>query len=212
MNIYTYYKPIQAMGGKAQELIIDIWKKSWIGAGFVPVVIGENEARSNPMFPRYSDIMAVKPLMNMADYELACFFRWAAMSQIGGGLMADYDCLNNGFSPDDIQETEMTIYEPPHIPCLVSGSALEYHRMMEMFMRFNISDYKDWLKPHSHGGKGTSDMLILANYPEEFKTMPYVRQYTDNGWETSKAIHFSNRSCGGQKLSEMNKWLKTLST
>lgn len=215
MKIHTYYKLIPALGQKGQEAILRMWSENWDRAGFQPIVLGQQDAEKHPDFGIYSDHVRSMPAMNhhTPEYEHACFFRWIAMAHVGGGLMADYDCFNAGFGPEDVVWKEMTIYEPPHVPCLVSGSSMEYERVInDIFMKFNLSMYQDWLKPHSRNGKGVSDMLILANHSDQLNGVDLVRQYKKDGMAGAKAIHFSNSSCGGNKVKVIKSWLKTQST
>ena len=200
------------MGQSGQEQILRLWVDNWKQAGFDPVVIGQQQAEAHPSYDEFRNYVTKMPFMNVFEYELACFLRWMAMAHIGGGLMADYDCFNAGFEPGDVIFKDMTIYEPPHVPCLVSGSSLEYERVIQIFMNFNIGMYKDWLKPHSRNGKGVSDMLILANHSDQLNGVDMVRQYNKDGMSGAKAIHFSNSSCGGQKFKAIQSWLKTQST
>jgi len=202
------------MGQQGQEEILRLWVDNWKQAGFDPVVIGQQQAEAHPGFNEFKERITAMPMMNhnIPDYEHACFFRWIAMANVGGGLMADYDCFNAGFEPEDVVFKDMTIYEPPHVPCLVSGSSLEYERVIQIFMNFNIGMYKDWLKPHSRNGQGVSDMLVLANHSDQLEGKDLVRQYDPSGMKGSKAIHFSNRSCGGNKVKVIKEWLKTQST
>ena len=126
--------------------------------------------------------------------------------------MADYDCFNNGFRPEDVDSNEMTIYEPPHVPCLVSGTSAEYERVIQIFMNFNTNMYKDWLKAHSRGGMAVSDMLILANHSDQLRGKSCVAHWDPNGANDAKAIHFCNACCGGKKIEAIQSWLKTQRT
>lgn len=197
------------MGTDGQQILLGLWCENWKKAGFEPVVIGENHAMEHPNFRAFSDHVRSFTPMNYhtPEYEHACFYRWMAMAHIGGGLMADYDCLNSGFRPEDVVDKEMTIYEPPHVPCLVSGSALEYERVIQIFMDFRTAMYKDWLKKHSRGGTGVSDMLILANHSDQLNGKDVVREYNRDGMSEAKAIHFSNASCGGKKIAAIKSWM-----
>ena len=214
MKVYTYYKDVPSLNKNGQIKLLECWSNNWADKGFDPVVMGENDAKLHPNFHAFTDRMGSFPMMNHNNpgYDMACFHRFMAMTQLGGGLMSDYDCLNNHFKPCDIVVGEMTVYCPPHVPCLVSGSALEYERIIDLFMQFDPSMYKEWLHEHSNGGTAVMDMLILANYPDHINGVPYVKEYSTKGWEKSKAIHFPSCKCGPKKLDIMNKWTQTQST
>lgn len=195
-----------------QQHILRLWCENWQSHGFEPVILTQHHAESHPNFLALDSHIRVMPLMNNSDYEMACFHRWLAMANVGGGLMADYDCFNNGFRKDDVDQSgQITIYQPPHVPSLVSGPSLEYERVInEIFMKFSTSQYKDWLKAHSKGGTAVSDMLILANTPELLNGKDIVREfrYHDDSWKSAKAIHFCNGGTGGRKLECITAWLQ----
>lgn len=135
------------------------------------------------------------------------------MAYVGGGLMADYDCFNNGFTPEDISDSKiLTVYCPPHVPCLVSGPALEYERVVrEIFMRFKPSDYKDWLKKHTRNGTAIQDMLVLANHSDQIEGKDIVREfsYKSEDWKKAKAIHFCHAGTNCRQLECIKQWLQT---
>lgn len=214
MRIHAYFKPIKEIGPVGQQRLIDLWKQNWSGAGFEPVIIGPPQAEAHPLYPEYSRHVIGMPMMNYHTpaYDHSCFFRWLAMAQVGGGLMADYDCFNAGFKPEEVEPEAMTIYEPPHVPCLVSGSKSEFERVVKIFMDFRLKMYKQWLLPHSRGGQGVSDMLILANHSDQVKGKDIVREWTKDGVDKAKAIHFATSRCGPNKIAIIESWTKTRST
>ena len=204
-NIYTYCMPIL----DNQEWILDRWRETWASHGWKPVLLDQFDAGRHPAFESYTEIMEKKPLMNFFEYEMACFHRWLALAAVGGGVMSDYDCMNNGLTPDDISYSdELTIYEPPHVPSLVGGSAEEYERIAKLFGAFNVKDYKKELYPHTKGGTAVSDMLILANCPDQVKPCKIVAEYKSEGWQQAKAIHFSHNSCEEKKEKAIKEWLR----
>jgi len=209
MNIYTYYAYIPEFTNRELE-IIKHWKQSWKNNGWNPIVLSINTAKKHPKFNWYTSEISKKPFMNMYDYEIACFHRWIAMAQVGGGVMSDYDCLNNGLKPDNIQDYikggKMTIYEPPFVPCLVSGSKKEYERILDLFVSFKTSEYKQELYPHTKIGTAVSDMLILANYPKQVQPCEIVKELLNKDWKQAKVIHFSHAATKGKKLERIIEW------
>lgn len=213
MNIYTYFVPIGLIEERTQRRVLEWWRQTWSRAGWNPVILSEVIARTHPRFDSYSAVMRKKPLMNSAQYELACFYRWMATAAAGGGVQCDYDCINNGLTPEDIApllaDGKMTIYEPAHVPSLVSGSAAEFERMCDLFAGFEVSQYKPHMIAESQGGTKVSDMFILANFPEQFRPNKIVWEFhREPGWQTAKAIHFSNWACEGiGKENAIPRWL-----
>lgn len=202
MNIYTYFVPVSQIDYEGECRILNIWKRTWSEFGWNPVVLTENDAKGSPRYDWYFAQMKKKPFMNSFEYEMACFQRWLAMAQIGGGVHSDYDCMNNGLQPEDIksfvEDGNMTVYEPAHIPSLVSGSYREYHRMVDLFAGFDTSHFKPEMHKDTRGGTSVSDMLIIANNPETVRPSKVVWEFRrEAGWEKAKAIHFSHWACEG---------------
>lgn len=199
---------------KRERKILNWWKFTWFRAGWNPVVLSINEAKSHPRWEWYSNEINNKPMMNSTEYESACFHRWMAVAAIGGGIQSDYDCMNNGLRSehltDEIKDGSLTIYEPAHVPSLVSGSKEEFDRMCELFAGFRVSDYKPEMMAESMNGTRVSDMFILANHTDRFKTKKIVWEFhREPGWQSAKAIHFSNWSCDGiGKENAIPAWLQ----
>ena len=99
MNIYTYYDEVL----ENQIEIIEIWKESWRKNGWNPIVLDQQSINCSDVEIEYLENL---PSVNPKKYEMACFLRWNAMSNIGGGWMCDYDVINLGFSPDDSKKYE----------------------------------------------------------------------------------------------------------
>lgn len=214
MNVYTYFVPVPLIDQTQQRKLLEWWKFTWSECGWNPVVLSIQHAQSHPRWAWYQEAMSRKPLMNSPDYELACYYRWLAVAAVGGGVQSDYDCMNNWLTPSDVASSmadgKMTIYEPKHVPSLVSGSASEFERMAELFAGFEVSQYKAEMLAETRGGTVTSDMFILSNFPEQIRPQKVVWEYRkERGWQDAKAIHFSNWACEGiGKEKAISLWIK----
>lgn len=215
MNIYTYHVPVPQIDQRVESTVLANWQRTWRKHGWEPVILSHQHARSNPGYNQYREAMSKKPMMNSKEYELACFMRWLAMETVGGGVHCDYDVMNNGLSPMDVKpfldDGKMTLYEPAHVPSMVSGSREEYRRMCDHFARFELSHYKPHMMAESQGGKKVSDMFILANDPSVVRPHKLVWEFhREPGWQGAKVIHFSHWACEGiGKVHAIPAWLKT---
>lgn len=214
MNIYTYFVPVPGIDYDGEMKILQSWRESWQKGGWNPIVLNRPTVMRSSRFPWYDLQIHKNPFMNSDAYEAACFHRWLAMTEIGGGVHSDYDCMNNGLSPDDlekyIKDGVMTLYEPAHVPSLVSGSYNEYHRMVDLFANFKLADYKPEMHKETRGGTAVSDMLILANNPTVVRPVKIVWEFhREPGWQQAKAIHFSHWACEGiGKITAIHNWIK----
>lgn len=214
MNIYTYFVQVPEINYDGEIKVLEAWKETWSKAGWNPVVLTKDRAESSPRFKWYDEQIRRNPFMNSDTYESACFHRWLAMTECGGGVHSDYDCLNNGLTPEDmmphLEKGDMTVFEPPHVPSLVCGSYREFQRMVDLFAEFDLKDYRPDMLAHTRNGTAASDMLIIANKPESVKKSKVVWEFEkEPSWESAKAIHFSHWACEGKgKLSEISKWMK----
>lgn len=161
MKIYTYYEDLGHDIGFGhdnflyQEELIEMWKYSWVRAGFEPVVLGPDDAKNNPYYdtlmPSIQDMtMKLSKCDKKNRYELACFKRWFAYaSQTGYFLSADYDVINYNFNPfKETDESGKWTIEDEHgssvdkdkltffacfCPCLQSGYQEHYVNILHAF-------------------------------------------------------------------------------
>lgn len=185
--IYTYFETVPEMSYDDGMELIEIWKREWSRCGWVPVVLGYDDAAKHPKFSEAEWIFSAFPSSNPDGYDLACFNRWLAMSVVGGGWMSDFDVLpvNPQFNPTQKIEFFSGNKRDPLIPCLVHGSKAGYEEVISHFMA------------HIPKGDHTSDMVALRDFQGE--TYGGVLEYGDPGWQFAKAVHFSNHSMGPQQ-------------
>jgi hypothetical protein len=128
--------------------------------------------------------------------------RWLAMANIGGGVMIDYDVINNTFQEDInfFDFTELTIYQG-HVPCVVSGRSEDYFNMLKSFMVLKPIDIH-LINNKEH----TSDMIMLSNRKTDYKSLNLVANYPKIG----KLIHFSSSSCNTLKTNKYKEILNLI--
>lgn len=143
VTVYTYLHNREDVRKHSPSLLrqIDYWRKSWSVRGWTPVVLNEAVASVYPDFPQIDRIVSTYPTVNAPYYERACFLRWVALAQMGGGLMTDYDTVNNSFTPTNLQTLLEKNNQPPVLglcpgrtPCCVYASDAGARQMLDWFI------------------------------------------------------------------------------
>uniref|UniRef100_A0A6U3QJU3 Alpha 1,4-glycosyltransferase domain-containing protein n=1 Tax=Ditylum brightwellii TaxID=49249 RepID=A0A6U3QJU3_9STRA len=139
------------------------WKKLWYDAGWDPVVLTDDDAKAHPDFDKYEKEISK---LKIGFYDHLCFHRWMAMSQNGGGFMADIDSYPLNMDPKEFgtipNSGKFTVFEGSFsdgkmisaVPSLLSGSAGEWESMFKGMMKY----------VPKHAGKFFSDMRALQEY------------------------------------------------
>lgn len=187
MKIYTYFTTIPSMSLENEAKLILLWSERWRAAGFEPVVLNEYIARKHPYFDEFDAAVQKMPTTNTKKYEAACYHRWLAMTQVGGGYLSDYDVAPYGFK-DELKPEEqgrLTCFTHNAVPCLVHAPAEKFLEQCQWFVA--NADYN---------ATHLSDMYLLqgrvAKEPDAVLLKDVVKEYTEAGWETAKAVHYAN--------------------
>ena len=64
--------------------LIAAWKSSWESRGWETRVLTMDDAKRHPDFDKLEEILQQ---LEVNDYNRRCFYRWLAMSVVGGGKM-----------------------------------------------------------------------------------------------------------------------------
>jgi hypothetical protein len=133
------------MSQTGNHQLLEAWKLAWGQSGWEPVVLNMKHAQQHDRFPQFQKILSEIP--NISEYDQLCFYRWLAMSQAGGGWMADMDVLPlHDFAHEGLElpnQGRLTVYDRC-VPSLVSGSAVEYQRIAFIIL------YRAQLKQSRH--------------------------------------------------------------
>lgn len=200
--IYTYYTPLPNRSPEDEYRLILLWKKNWECAGFTPVVLNEWHARQHRLYERLSNRLATLPTVNLPEYERACYLRHLAYAQVGGGWCADYDVFCYGDVAKAIEGLKLPVSMlhilQQHVPSLMVGNAKAIERLILGIIDYKVDakDTKEFGRPH------VSDMHVLLNGGCQHHQHDLVKNYGENGWESSTFVHYSSGSM--QKL--MPKW------
>jgi hypothetical protein len=219
MRIFTYYVPIAGFDQTNEELLIELWKKSWAQHGYTPVVLGPADAAKHPRFAEFNARMEQLPTINGYAYEGACYHRWLAVQHALGdepGIMSDYDVMC--YEPLKTPKADVTIFslvglethnddeglerlkQSPGapadaifawvVPCLVHGTAAGFAKIIEAFMNHQASSF-DWIfNRRPH----TSDQFILTQlrYSGLFQESFQCAEAYRGAWDTYPAVHYPN--------------------
>jgi len=217
MNVYTYYDNVLEISSDAQLELIEIWKESWKKNGWNPIVLDKSFLNCSDNEMNYLKNL---PSVNPKNYELSCFLRWNAMSNIGGGWMCDYDVINCGFSPSDAEKYESMSILQMNVPCLVYGTVEDYNKIFKIFSTQSLN-FTTFIKEHEL--EHVSDMVVISSlkniyyksridlsdfYDDFIKCYDCIDEYPklnnshrcNNG--QSILVHCSARSCRESNLTK----------
>lgn len=192
--VFTYHEDI---GRRETDLIME-WKRSWSAHGWNPIVLGDSDFASASEATRFLESVSKLPTINTRQYENACYKRWMAVAQRGGGVMTDYDVMNYGWTPEHAPKANgrLTFMERG-IPSVVVGSVKQFKAMCNDIATYNPCP-EDKFESRAH----VSDMFIVQRLWDKrgFKHVDVVRQYGEPGWEKALLVHYPNARTKGNKL------------
>jgi hypothetical protein len=196
--VHTYFRPCDDPDALVeQKKILAIWERSWREAGFEPVILTEAHARKHPRCGELRAAFESKPTISPKGYEMACWLRWLAMSEVGGGFMTDYDVLPFGPVPgmrevDPDHRENFPIMLCVGVPCAVVGNSIQFDHAIASF---------EMCKPVTEQGQPhLSDMHAAQKLG--FPSLDICREYGKPGWKEAKLVHFNHYSCNPRKRSE----------
>lgn len=189
MLVYTYFQPLPAIEFLEETKLHSYWRKSWSDSEFTPITLTHQIAESHPKFAQYDALVRSFPSINPAGYDLACWHRWLALAQVGGGLMTDYDVICRGFSEEFLQfPNPVTILDRGGVPCAVHATAEGAQQIVDDVLSFR----------HKHDGQHYSDMYFFQakGYP---RAGDLTAPYGSAEWPVAPAVHFSHSDCGREQ-------------
>lgn len=209
-KIFTYYEPVEELDRHDELDLIELWKQRWSAEGWQTEVLNESAAKAHPFYDFYAGRVSKLKSVNPGRYDYHCFMRWLAMAGQSGGMvvMSDYDVMPYRFSPVENIGAELCFYQK-HVPSLVSGHP---HGFLAMAIEF--SSYVMQPSDTENGRPHISDMHIVLKLmeamPRLHQVLHVVRNYTEDGWKSAPAVHYSNNSMRPSGLTPRAKHIPTL--
>lgn len=178
MKVYTYFASVPEL--EEYDAIVKMWRESWSRHGWTPVVLTPKDVKVDPQWLAAIDRL---PTVNPREYERACFVRWLAMAQAGGGVMADIDVMNYGWMPQDLPMLNQVASKQGYIPSVVYGSSEAYQKAADFFPTFD-----------ANGMVECSDMDVLEKATHLFRDVGGVAMFGEPGHEKAPLVHYSFHS------------------
>jgi hypothetical protein len=189
-TVCTYFDRLEGALGHESAAILRFWERAWAFAGWNPVVLNRRIAESAPDFVPFLAEVHRKPTINPREYEDACYLRWLALRQSGGGLLADLDVfpLDGANHHLHTPDGDPVFLHAHRIPALVWASEAGAADICRVLVETPVPD----------GGKHESDMTILQRVPVGV-CVPVCNLHgqTKDG---DMAIHFAHSACGNERL------------
>lgn len=199
MKVYSYFVDVPQLTPLDEIELSILWRERWEAAGWEPYVLTEWHARKHPMFAEFDAVISALPTVNPQPYERACYLRWLALAQVGGGFMADLDVFltGKGSMPLPADDGKLHIYQTPCCPSLAYASKAAAVRFC-----WEVVQAKDTFGNRPQDGRSHysdqyfADSMVLAGV-DWIAVHDVVKLYSDNGWEQAALLHFANAVMGG---------------
>lgn len=141
------------------------------------------------MYSEFVRHMKAFPSSNPDGYDLACFVRWMAFVEVGGGWITDYDVMNHSFAPRAPRD-HVEMLDSTYVPCAVGADLLGAVALLQTLV---LHEPK---KNTTH----VSDMLV---FKEEFDNRTFGEpgkecvEFGVRGWDSAPLVHFPAGKCTG---------------
>ena len=216
--IYTFWGPVTPMKNNGQkgtgmtveadEAMMELWKAHWRGIGWEPRILTIEDAQRHPRYEEFQQKLELVPLWGKKragvnrEYNMHCYTRWLAMAVVGGGWMSDYDVLP--IRPIHHPIGKFTAYsaglEGKGVPCLLSGTALEWERLAFAILHNGLahkeaelwSDMMAFMDVKENGAPYDTNKTVVEAGP--LMTGKPWTDYECQLLERFEAIHFSHYS------------------
>jgi hypothetical protein len=194
--VHTYYDPVPDIDEGIQQKEIAVWRDSWERWGWECRVLGRADVVITP-----DELARLQrlPSVNPPGYDMACYLRWFAMRNLGGGLMVDYDVVNVGWTPDD---AEWLLPIPRmlasgFVPCamdLTAGAAVDLCVMLLSYQ----PDAADLFEGRAH----VSDMTIMQRMSTPDIPGRAICQEPQHADERTRLLHLSHNAMHAMGLDD----------
>jgi hypothetical protein len=218
MKIYSYYQDVPDLP-RGDELRLTIqWRQHWAAAGWEPVVLNEWHAQQHPYYQEYHDAVAKLPSCNPGQYELACWLRWLALGQAGGGWMADYDVFPQASTTSDVwhmltgaEMNRVIVFQTPCCPCMVYCNSMNALQLCQLFATGKLGNRPQEGKGHFSDQYALEDIVNSGERDIiNVEVRDVVKHYSDTDWKSAPLVHFPNAVLQPARLTPKWKHVPTL--
>lgn len=202
MKAFVYYSEVPELYAPQTQLdLISLWKKSWSKQGWETVVLSKDDVKNAPGFAGHLEKIWSLPTVFGHKYEEACFLRWLAVANAGGGMLCDYDVMNYGFTPPE-EVSGMTLICADSPQCIDMGAVLgtgeSFKEMFDIYMGWTPDPSLDFdaaaRPPQMHCGDMNLMVRIFEqeNFPKPswLTRRPGCVRFSCAGWETAPMVHY----------------------
>lgn len=110
-TVFTFYEPSDYTNEAECAALLDVWREGWKSRGWNPVVLSMRDAAKSGRFQGVGEAITHHPRIGPASAQVNRFMRWVALARMGGGLMVDYDLIPGGFTPHDLPNESLIIFD-----------------------------------------------------------------------------------------------------
>lgn len=193
-RVFCYYEPVGQIRSTDEAELIKVWEQAWRLQGWKPRVLTSKDAAMHPSFHHYSHAVRQLPSINPGDYDYHCWMRWLAMAVQPGEdeiVMSDYDMIPYGFQLKVSPTLDTLVFYHKHVPALVSGHPLAFLKQCQRFANYRPK-LCDTVNDRPHVSDMVACMWLIDDRREDFVVREDALLYTETGWETATAVHYSN--------------------
>ena len=206
INVYTFHHELSAH--PLQSQLVELWGESWSKRGWSPVVLGMSHAEQCHEFHelRTNEWLMRTDHLLPTSYTECLWAKYCAMATMAdGGLMADPDVINYGFTP----EQQVNGVQPDQCcrdkfnmlqgtcPSLLWGSHYRWNMIVKLFLsvgRLRLAG------PYC-AAEGLTDQSILNDFytKENIHQSNIVEMYGFGDWRTGALVHYHNGVVSGDR-------------
>jgi len=215
-TVICYYQQFETKFSKDSKDFLKLWKKSWEIKGWNSVILGENDAKQNPL---YSQINIDNPDANFYKtdnsnwkYHRSCYLRLLAYCQYvrqnGPTLYADYDVINYSFTPDilNYMEEDSVLKGERCAVYLGERGINDIEQAINRFDKDPGEISNSWSEKNA-----SSDMHVISRFTTVFKTITcnlitkerseknrtyYCQNAGQDGYMDSPLVHYDGGTYG----------------
>lgn len=134
MKVYAYFESLDTI--PLNNHTVKMWYDSWSKNGWEPIILGEADARTHPLYDKFSNAIRNFPSVNPPKFDYHAFMRWLAVPAAGGVLSTEPDVINYSLKPKDVEEwiniaSDDILQCHSPVPSFLCGTPRAYEKVCE---------------------------------------------------------------------------------